>query len=66
MGFLYSTAVGLGLASIVLPGMGTGCGKLEPRIAAYAILRGIASALEPSYAPKSWKQAQERHYNLVG
>jgi len=52
---------------IVMPGMGTGCGRVAPDIAARAMRAGIEAALrEMPYRPLSLQEAQERHFGLKG
>lgn len=51
--------------SIAFPGMGTGCGMVDPRSAAKAMLCGIRNALSPMPRPATWREAQHRHFNLV-
>lgn len=54
------------LNHIAFPGMGTGCGALDPSIAAQAVMTGIRAALNPPPAPTSWQEAQARHFGLTG
>lgn len=54
-----------GLKAIAFPGMGTGCGGVNPERAAVAMLCGIRNALAPLPPPRSWLEAQFRHFNLV-
>lgn len=61
-----SKALAFELKHIAMPGMGTGCGELPPQVAARAMLAGIAAAMKPAEFPKSWQQAQERHFRLQG
>jgi O-acetyl-ADP-ribose deacetylase (regulator of RNase III) len=52
---------------IVMPGMGTGCGQLRPDIAARAMRAGIEAGLRDTpRRPYSWREAQERHFQLRG
>jgi O-acetyl-ADP-ribose deacetylase (regulator of RNase III) len=52
---------------IVMPGMGTGCGEVRPDIAARAMRSGIESGLrDMPCRPYSWREAQERHFELQG
>lgn len=52
------------LAHIAFPGMGTGCGEVRPEVAANAMLKGIAHAVNGSPVYPSWRVAQERHFQL--
>jgi len=61
-----SLAKKMGLNSIALPGMGTGCRRLRPDIAARAMMAGIQQALKPLPRPVSWREAQGQHFNLTG
>jgi O-acetyl-ADP-ribose deacetylase (regulator of RNase III) len=55
------------LERIVMPGMGTGCGQLRPDIAARAMRAGIEAGLRDTpRRPYSWREAQERHFQLRG
>ncbi len=56
----------MGMETIAIPGMGTGCGALHPTVAAKAMLAGVASALNPVHRPSSWQEAQLRHFQLEG
>jgi O-acetyl-ADP-ribose deacetylase (regulator of RNase III) len=52
---------------IVMPGMGTGCGRVLPGVAARAMKAGIETGLrDMPYRPYSWQEAQERHFQLRG
>jgi O-acetyl-ADP-ribose deacetylase (regulator of RNase III) len=52
---------------IAMPGMGTGCGQLPPDVAARAMRAGIEAGLrDMPYRPYSWREAQERHFRLIG
>jgi len=52
---------------IVMPGIGTGCGRVAPDIAARAMRAGIEAALRDiPYRPLTWPEAQERHFGLKG
>ena len=52
---------------IVMPGMGTGCGQVVPDIAARAMRAGIEAGLRDTpRRPYSWREAQERHFQLRG
>jgi len=52
---------------IVMPGMGTGCGQVRPEIAARAMRAGIETGLRDApRRPYSWREAQERHFQLRG
>ena len=59
-------AISKGLKSLAFPGMGTGCGRVRFDIAATAMLAGINAALSPKERPDSWREAQERHFKLLG
>lgn len=59
-------AFDMGMETIAIPGMGTGCGGLHPTIAAKAMLAGVASALNPVHRPTTWREAQQRHFQLEG
>lgn len=59
-------ALSRGFDSIAIPGMGTGCGGLSPSVAAAAMQAGILQALSPLAAATSWREAQRRHFNLIG
>jgi O-acetyl-ADP-ribose deacetylase (regulator of RNase III) len=55
------------LERIVMPGMGTGCGQLRPDVAARAMRAGIEAGLRDTpRRPYSWRDAQERHFQLRG
>lgn len=54
------------LSSIVFPGMGTGCGELPVDIAARAMMAGIDAGLNGAVKPRSWREAQCRHFALAG
>lgn len=47
-------AGGFGLATLAMPGMGTGCGGLAPDVAARAMLDGIRDALTLPPYPERW------------
>lgn len=52
---------------IVMPGMGTGCGQVQPDIAARAMRAGIEAGLRDTPRRSySWREAQERHFALKG
>jgi O-acetyl-ADP-ribose deacetylase (regulator of RNase III) len=52
---------------IVMPGMGTGCGQVAPDIAVRAMRAGIEAGLRDiPRRPYSWREAQERHFQLRG
>jgi O-acetyl-ADP-ribose deacetylase (regulator of RNase III) len=52
---------------IVMPGMGTGCGQVRPDVAARAMRTGIETGLrDMPRRPYSWREAQERHFQLRG
>jgi O-acetyl-ADP-ribose deacetylase (regulator of RNase III) len=52
---------------IVMPGMGTGCGQVRPDLAARAMRAGIETGLRDTpRRPYSWREAQERHFQLRG
>jgi O-acetyl-ADP-ribose deacetylase (regulator of RNase III) len=52
---------------IVMPGMGTGCGQVRPDVAARAMRAGIEAGLRDTpRRPYSWREAQERHFQLRG
>jgi O-acetyl-ADP-ribose deacetylase (regulator of RNase III) len=52
---------------IVMPGMGTGCGQVLPEVAARAMRAGIEAGLRDTpRRPYSWREAQERHFQLRG
>jgi O-acetyl-ADP-ribose deacetylase (regulator of RNase III) len=52
---------------IAMPGMGTGCGQVRPEIAASAMRAGIEAGLRNTpRRPYSWREAQERHFQLRG
>lgn len=53
-----------GLDHLALPGMGTGCGAVPPDVAARATAAGIRAALTPLPAPRTWREAQQRHFEL--
>lgn len=61
-----SLAKQAGFQHIAFPGMGTGCGEVAPDIAARATLAGITAALSPAPAPRTWQEAQIRHFALEG
>lgn len=52
---------------VAFPGMGTGCGCLNPHTAAQAMRAGIETGLmrRPPF-PSSWSTAQARHVGLLG
>lgn len=54
-----------GIASVAFPGMGTGCGEVPASSAARAMICGMRNALHPMAAPKTWKEAQYQHFNLI-
>jgi O-acetyl-ADP-ribose deacetylase (regulator of RNase III) len=55
------------LDHIVMPGMGTGCGQVPPDVAARAMRTGIEAGLRDTpRRPYSWREAQERHFQLRG
>jgi O-acetyl-ADP-ribose deacetylase (regulator of RNase III) len=55
------------LERIVMPSMGTGCGQLRLDIAARAMRAGIEAGLRDTpRRPYSWREAQERHFQLRG
>jgi O-acetyl-ADP-ribose deacetylase (regulator of RNase III) len=54
-----------GVQRLAIPGMGTGCGRLAPEVAARAMALGIAQALNGAPAPQSWREAQRRHFELL-
>jgi O-acetyl-ADP-ribose deacetylase (regulator of RNase III) len=58
MGLLY------GMKTIVIPGMGTGCGALDYDVAAKAMRLGVDDAVDGVPIPISWREAQRRHFNL--
>jgi O-acetyl-ADP-ribose deacetylase (regulator of RNase III) len=52
---------------IVMPGMGTACGQVSPDVAARAMRAGIETGLRDTpRRPYSWREAQERHFQLRG
>jgi O-acetyl-ADP-ribose deacetylase (regulator of RNase III) len=52
---------------IAIPGMGTGCGQVRPDIAVRAMRAGIKAGLRDApRRPLSWREAQERHFQLRG
>jgi O-acetyl-ADP-ribose deacetylase (regulator of RNase III) len=52
---------------IVMPGMGTGCGQVLPDVAARAMRAGIEAGLRDTpRRPYSWREAQQRHFQLRG
>jgi O-acetyl-ADP-ribose deacetylase (regulator of RNase III) len=56
-----------GFASIVIPGVGTGCGQVRHSVAVKAMESGILRALEGNLDfPKSWQGAMDRHRKLIG
>jgi O-acetyl-ADP-ribose deacetylase (regulator of RNase III) len=56
-----------GLQHIAFPGMGTGCGEVPAPVAAQAMNAGIAAALSHNLnRPRTWQEAQRRHFQLVG
>lgn len=56
-----STAVVYNLNTIVMPGMGTGCGNVHPGIAARNMFLGIRDALDPPAMFKTCAQAHLDH-----
>jgi O-acetyl-ADP-ribose deacetylase (regulator of RNase III) len=51
---------------IIMPGMGTGCGRVRPDIAARAMRAGIEAGLRDTpRRPYSWREAQERHFQGI-
>jgi O-acetyl-ADP-ribose deacetylase (regulator of RNase III) len=61
------TAVDFRFEHIVMPGMGTGCGQALPGVAARAMRAGIEAGLRDTpRRPYSWREAQERHFQLSG
>ncbi len=59
-------AIDAGFDSIILPGMGTGCGQLSLKAAAMVMHTGILRAFSPMPFPSSWREAQRSHFNLLG
>jgi O-acetyl-ADP-ribose deacetylase (regulator of RNase III) len=52
---------------IAMPGLGTGCGQVRPDVAARAMRAGIEAGLRDTpRRPYSWREAQERHFQLRG
>ncbi len=52
---------------IVMPGMGTGCGQVPAHTAARAMKAGIEAGLRDTPRRRySWREAQERHFQLIG
>jgi len=54
-----------GLNSIAMPGMGTGCGGINPLAAGNAMAAGIKGALNPMQFPVSWVEAKARYDGLM-
>lgn len=53
-------AIRLGVATLAMPGMGTGAGRIPPTIGAQAMHAGIKDGLAGSRSfPSSWRQAYE-------
>jgi O-acetyl-ADP-ribose deacetylase (regulator of RNase III) len=52
--------------SIVFPGMGTGCGQVRFDVAALAMRSGCNLGNHEAAFPTSWREAQNRHFNLKG
>lgn len=61
-----SVAMACGARSIVMPGMGTGAGRLPYATAAAAMVGGIQAARFPPPAPRTWQEAAARHFGLNG
>jgi len=59
-------AADAGMQHIIFPGMGTGCGGVPFEYAARAMVAGFAAGLGPLFVPSSWREAQTRHFALVG
>ena len=55
-------ALEAGISHLAIPGMGTGCGRVPPHIAAAAMAKGIDYALNPQPRPASWQHAQMIHF----
>lgn len=58
-------AVDRGFRTVAFPGMGTGCGKVPPRVAVAAMKAGIMAAMGMFRRPTTWLEAQRRHYGLA-
>ncbi|AHJ10760.1 tail assembly-like protein [Rhizobium phage vB_RglS_P106B] len=54
-----------GIKSLTMPGMGMGAGGLRAIDAVPYMLAGIRDGLEAPPFPKSWQEAQRRHYNIT-
>jgi O-acetyl-ADP-ribose deacetylase (regulator of RNase III) len=55
------------MGHIVMPGMGSGCGQVLPDVAARAMRSGIEAGLRDTpRRPYSWREAHERHFQLLG
>lgn len=61
-----SVAIACGTRSVVMPGMGTGAGRLPPVTAAAAMVGGIQAARFPPPRPLTWHEAAQRHFALNG
>jgi O-acetyl-ADP-ribose deacetylase (regulator of RNase III) len=59
-------ALALGCRTLVMPGMGTGTGRLPPELAAAAMVGGIQAARFPKGRPASAAEATARHFNCNG
>ncbi|AGR47871.1 Appr-1-p processing protein [Sinorhizobium phage phiM7] len=52
----------IGLDSLNFTGMGTGCGRVRPDVAANMMRKGMEHGLTPPAFPTGWKQAQRDHF----
>lgn len=59
-------AIYIGATSILFPGMGTGCGEVDPKTAAKAMINGVKAGLKQTPRYNSWKEVLNKHINLEG
>jgi O-acetyl-ADP-ribose deacetylase (regulator of RNase III) len=60
------TAKECDFGSILMPGMGTGCGGLDCTVAAKAMRKGIFDAIHGLDFPQSWHEAAQSHARQTG
>jgi O-acetyl-ADP-ribose deacetylase (regulator of RNase III) len=53
----------LGVATLLMPGMGTATGRVAPALASRLMMAGIRDALSPAPFPQSWLAASDDHYS---
>jgi len=57
-------AISSQMESVVIPGMGAGCGQVRPEWVACMMKAGIEDALSPKDFPRSLNVALDRHYSV--